>query len=88
MTDNRYPQDLTRRCPRLGGPVSFSYCGGCGRNGGYCWKVLNCWWEYFDVADYLRRRLSADEFAALCQARPRPKVTSLIEIIERARAEK
>jgi hypothetical protein len=78
------PDDLQRRCPRIGGPVNFSYCRTCGEAGGYCFKVVDCWWETFDVAAHLRQTLSEEQLAELTAKRPKPKVTSLVEMIAAA----
>jgi hypothetical protein len=78
------PDDRQRRCPRIGGPVEFSYCRTCGDGGGYCFKVLDCWWEIFDVEKHLRETLSEVQIAALAAKRPKPKVTSLVEMIAAA----
>jgi hypothetical protein len=74
-----------RRCPRLGGPVSFRYCRQEGENDLPCWKVIDCWWESFEIGAYLRRNLSEDQFRRLATFRPKPKVSSLIEMIEQAK---
>jgi hypothetical protein len=37
------------------------------------------------VARYLEDTLSAEQFQRLAAAKPKPKVTSLIEIVERVR---
>jgi hypothetical protein len=76
---------LVRRCPRLGNPVPFDYCEICGDHQQPCFKILDCWWEHFDVVQYLKDNLTEDQFNQLVQARPKPKVTSLIELIEQAR---
>jgi hypothetical protein len=76
---------LMRRCPRLGNPVPFDYCEICGDDQQPCFKILDCWWEYFDVVQYLKENLTKDQFNQLVQARPKPKITSLIELIEQAR---
>jgi len=76
---------LERRCPRLGGPVDFGYCLKDAVAQGPCWKILDCWWERFDVAEYLRQRLGDAAVAKLATAQPKPKVMSLLEQIERAR---
>ena len=81
------PDALERRCPRLGHSVAFAYCrqhsdGEDGR----CSKVLDCWWEIFDVAAYFRDRLTAEAFARLSAAQPKPKVASLVELIQQAKA--
>ena len=76
---------LERRCPRLGGPVTFAYCKGCGDQNQPCWKIIDCWWEHFDVVTYLRENLPAEAFQKLMDARPKPKLASLVEMIEAAK---
>jgi hypothetical protein len=83
MSDQQ--DSLVRRCPRLGNLVPFNYCEICGDDQQPCFKILDCWWEHFDVVQYLKDNLSEDQFNRLTQARPTPKVTSLIELIEQAR---
>ena len=82
------PEDLDRferRCPRLGGPISFKYCLKAEENGTACHKIIDCWWEYFDVASFLKTHLSENAFNALMESRPMNKVSSLVDIIEKAR---
>ena len=79
------PDDYVMRCPRLGGNVSFDYCRNCGDGQSPCFKVFDCWWETFDVVVYFKERLSDEEFARLSNSRPKPKVSSLLELIEQAR---
>ena len=76
---------LVRRCPRLGNPVPFNYCEICDDDQQPCFKILDCWWEHFDVVQYLKDNLTEDQFNGLSEARAKPKVTSLIELIEQAR---
>jgi hypothetical protein len=76
---------LVRRCPRLGNSVPFNYCEICGDDQQPCFKILDCWWEHFDVVQYMKDQLSEEQFNRLIQARPKPKVTSLLELIEQAR---
>jgi len=80
-----YENKLIRRCPRLGNPVPFEYCEAGDDNQHPCFKILDCWWEYFDVAHYLKNRMPEDQFKQLMTAKPKPKVTSLLELIEQAR---
>jgi len=76
---------LERRCPRLGGQVPFGYCRRGGEGGEPCFRIVDCWWETFDVVRYLKDNLPADQFQALMDARPRPKIASLVELAEKAR---
>lgn len=77
--------DLLIRCPRLGSNVGFGYCRNCGDGQSPCFKVFDCWWETFDVVAYFKERLSEEEFERLVHLRPKPKVSSLLELIEQAR---
>ncbi|MDP2861206.1 MAG: hypothetical protein Q8N95_00270 [Desulfobacterales bacterium] len=79
------PDDLDIRCPRLGSSVSFGYCRTCGDSRSPCFKIFDCWWECFDVIAYFKERLSEEEFMQLAMSRPKPKVSSLLELIEQAR---
>lgn len=76
-----------RRCPRLGGDVNFGYCRRCGEDKAPCFKILDCWWERFDVAGHLRAALPPDVFEKIAVRRPPPdKVTSLVDLIRQAQA--
>lgn len=74
-----------RRCPRLGDLITFGYCRTCGEQQHPCFKVFDCWWEYFDVVTYFQERLSAEAFEALRTARPPEKIASLMDLIDQAR---
>jgi hypothetical protein len=76
---------LERRCPRLGGSVPFSYCKKGGEDQQPCFKIIDCWWETFDVVRYLKDNLPEDQFNQLMDTRPRPKIASLVELIEQAK---
>ena len=76
---------LVRRCPRLGNTVPFHYCKICGDQQQPCFKILDCWWQRFDVAGHLAACLTREEFEALGRQRPSDKVTSLIDLIEQAK---
>jgi hypothetical protein len=76
---------LERRCPRLGGPVTFQYCKECGEDDLPCFKVLDCWWEAFDAVAYFKACLSEDQMNRLIHAKPKPKISSLIDLIRQAK---
>jgi hypothetical protein len=84
MSDSGYDR-LERRCPRLGGPVRFAYCRTAGESGDCCFKVFDCWWEYFDVVAFMRRCLPARQFDQLAFTRAPDKTASLVDIIQQAR---
>lgn len=75
-----------RRCPRLGSPVLFAYCRITGEEGLPCFKIFDCWWEKFDVVSLLRAEMDEDSFAKLCETKPKNKMVSLVEIMEKAKA--
>ena len=74
-----------RRCPRLGGPVAFKYCRTCGDNRQPCFKIIDCWWESFNIVAYVREHYSEECCLMLTQALPKPKVNHLLELIEAAK---
>ena len=75
------------RCRRLGNPVPFSYCR-IESKGSPCFKIIDCWYEDFMVEDFLRQELTADEWERIFDQPPRPKVLTLIELIEEAKKRK
>ena len=77
---------LARRCPRLGGAVTFGYCRRCDADDTPCGKVFDCWWERFDVVEHMRRLMPAEDFRRLMAREPRAKLTDLIAMIEAARS--
>ncbi len=74
-----------RRCPRLGGNVSFHYCTISGDADIPCFKIFDCWWEYFDVVAYLKKTLTEEQFHRLVNSKPKPKVASLVDLIGQAK---
>ena len=82
MTQRVY--EMSRRCPRLGGPVSFDYCRHDAVQKGPCWKILDCWWESFDVVGLLTRELGEAEVKRIANARPPSKTASLVMLIQQA----
>ncbi|MBN2418978.1 MAG: hypothetical protein JXL81_06305 [Deltaproteobacteria bacterium] len=86
MTDEKTTQvdEYTIRCPRLGHAVTFSYCRG-ENNGLPCFKTLDCWFQYFPVEEYLRERLTQEEWEKAFVKKGKTKVQSLIELIEEAK---
>ena len=72
------------RCPKLGHEVDFEYC----RKENYglpCYRALICWSNYFDVEDFFKRELSSDEWKKAFETPPKPKIVSLVELIEQAK---
>ena len=80
---SRNPEELEIRCPRLGGTVPFRYCLAPGEPAA-CSKILDCWWEIFDVASYLQAHLSEEEFSRVLEnRRPPNRMTTILGLVER-----
>ncbi len=72
------------RCPRLGGQITFEYCR-LENQGQPCARALTCWNFYFNVEDYFRSRMGPEQFELCFNAPIKPKMISLLELIEKAR---
>jgi hypothetical protein len=78
--------DYQIRCPRLGHQIAFSYCRS--ENEGLpCAKTLDCWYPHFLVEGYLRRELSPEEWEQVFSRPRKPKMISLVELIQQAKGE-
>jgi len=84
ISDKSHDQ-LTRRCPRLGGPVSFEYCRTCGDKASLCWKMIDCWWQTMDIMHFLTRNYSEETLRMLAESKPKPKINQLVDLIEQAK---
>ncbi len=83
MKSKNPEEDLEIRCPRLGGTVPFRYCMAPGEPAP-CFKILDCWWEVFDVRSYLEVHLSEEDFNRLLEGRRAPnRMSSILELVER-----
>jgi hypothetical protein len=71
------------RCPKLGHQVSFGYCS-VEDLGEPCSRCIGCWAEHFDVESHFRGVLSSECFESRFGQPPKPKVVTLVELIERA----
>ena len=66
----------------LGHDISFSYCRQPGRDLP-CSRIGDCWWKAFDVESFVRTHYS-DEQVRQILAAPKPKIFSLVELIQKA----
>jgi len=76
--------DYQIRCPRLGHQIYFSYCH-IENQGSPCFKILDCWHTHFDVEGHLKTRLSKDEWEKVFTRQTKPKMLTLLELIEQAK---
>jgi hypothetical protein len=79
--------EFTIRCPRLGHQINFAYCRS--ENLGLpCFKTLDCWFSYFDVHAHLKEKLTEEDFKKIFLCTVKPKIFSLMGLIEQAKERK
>ena len=76
--------DRETYCGRLGHFIPYSYCLKPAQEDP-CFKIMDCWWETFDIRTYLEKRLSETEFKSVTEAKPPDKILSILELIEQAK---
>lgn len=76
--------DVQVRCPRLGHQVHFGYCR-VENMDSPCFKALDCWHLQFDVVGYFKQTLSGADFAAAFVHQGRPKMQTLVDLIQQAK---
>ena len=75
------------RCPRLGHQIHFSYCRQ--ENQGLpCFKTLDCWHTRFNVQAFLKAELTEEQWKEAFNRGGKPKMISLLELIEQAKKQK
>ena len=72
------------RCPKLGDEMTFAYC--LHEAGDLpCARIIPCWQAAFNVAALLRASLTIEQWEYFTHAQPKDKMSSLMEIIEKAK---
>ena len=74
--------EKTIRCPRVGGEVNFRFCRS-ENNMLPCRFIVGCWEMRLDVNQFLEEHFSKEELNRIFLP-PKPKIESLVELIERA----
>ena len=69
-------------CRLLGHHLRFSYCRSC-QEGLPCSRILDCWFEKFDVRKFVEENFSAEEIEQFLKP-PKPKVQTLMTLIQKA----
>lgn len=69
-------------CRMLGHHLTFEYCRKTAE-GIPCRKIFDCWYNTFDIEKFMKANFSEDQIKAVL-APPKPKMTSLIELIQKA----
>lgn len=80
---------LAQHCPKLGHPIRFSYCMQAAMNEAGaakpCNKIMDCWWETFDIQSFLQDTLpEADYLALFNKETGNRRAASLFDALERA----
>lgn len=78
--------DETTYCRMLGHAIPFKYCR-LTAEGVPCRKIMDCWFEKFPVETYMKEHFSDDELKHLLTP-PNSKVSSLLDLIEKAKQRK
>jgi hypothetical protein len=86
MVELSYYDGRTRYCPRLGHAVPFGYCRKPGSDT-LCRNIVGCWESHLDIHGFLETHAAEEEIRAL-RADPKPKMTSLLELIQQAKVRK
>ncbi|MBN1465596.1 hypothetical protein JXA02_07550 [candidate division KSB1 bacterium] len=74
------------RCPMLGHPLTFSYCRSTDGNTP-CRNIMNCWFQRLPVEQFIQDHFPFGTLEKLTTP-PKPKMQSLLELIEKAKATK
>ena len=83
--DEQY-DDRSIRCPRVGGDVNFLYCRS-ENNLLPCGWIVGCWQNRVDINKFLEDNYSDEELARIFTL-PRPRVESLLKMVEKAKERK
>ena len=79
--------DKLIRCPKLGDEMTFAYC--LREAGDFpCSRIILCWSPRIDIIGALKDILPNEKLNKLNNSIPNDKVTSIIELIEAAKAKK
>jgi hypothetical protein len=75
--------DIMIRCPRVGGDVNFMFCRS-ENNMLPCRFIVGCWQMQIDINKFLEDHYSNEELDRIF-APPKPKIQSLVGLIEKAK---
>jgi hypothetical protein len=78
--------DRRRRCPTLGHEISFAYCR-CPGSTLPCRKVFDCWFETFDIREFMQTNFEQSTIDAIT-APPPSKMQTIFDIIRQAQEKK
>jgi hypothetical protein len=70
-------------CPMLGHELTFSYCRSPGDTVP-CRKIIQCWWEMFDVEAYMAEHFNQETIKTINQP-AKDKMATLYDLIQQAK---
>ncbi len=70
--------DLSRRCPPLGGPVPFKYCRTMNRKLP-CQRIVQCWGPKFNVIEWLKENYSPEQIEQALTPDTRSRLDKILE---------
>ena len=76
--------NLEKRCPLLGHQIKFQYCRSVNL-GLPCKKIMDCWFQNLPIENFLKKYFSKEELETIFKPQ-KPKITSLIELINQAQS--
>lgn len=68
----------------MGHQIPFSYCR-LENQGLPCFKTLDCWYDHFLVEEFMKQEVTSAQWERVFGSSPKPKMLSLVELIERAK---
>ena len=78
--------DKWLRCPRVGGEVNFRFCRS-ENNMLPCRWIVGCWQAQIDIHTFLEDHYSEEELGQMVTP-PKPKIESLVGLVEKAKNRK
>ena len=69
-------------CRMLGHHLKFEYCRKTAQ-GTPCRKIFDCWYAKFDIDSFMKENFTEEQIKNILTP-PKPKMTSLIEMIQQA----
>jgi len=82
-TFHQQHDELLIRCPKLGALITFAYCR-IEASGLPCTRALSCWRDRFPVESFFKEILSDKEWKNQFEAHAKPKLSSLLELVDSA----
>jgi len=77
--------ELSRRCPPLGGAVPFYYCRTVNSKLP-CQRIVQCWSIKFDVEGWLTENYSQEEIEKALTPDTRSRLQKILEIVDKVKS--